>query len=373
MALHLWGRLGRVVCGLVCIWGLWGGEVAAEADVRLSTVPADRYGVTHTSGKYFFGEQDFLNEGAARLEELGTKTIKLWFTKFDTSYPHNSHWEKFGTMTEAAKSPMFREVFARGFNTYVLVAFAQGVEASSWKDGLSAAEAAVHEAEFYELTKYLLTEYAGTGKTFVLQNWEGDWAVREKSDLAIDPTPVALAAMVEWINARQRGVDRARAEVGTNGVWVWHALEMNQVRIAMEEGRVAVVKDVLPFTNVDLASYSCYDTQQKPEKLKAALQYIAKHMPAKQGIDGVRVYLGEYGLPETNVGQEKLARMMTAAADVADEFGCPYLIYWQLYCNEPIRTPVVQNGDAKGYWLIRPDGSKAWTWDFHARRVKGLK
>ena len=44
------------------------------------------------------------------------------------------------------------------------------------------------------------------------------------------------------------------------------------------------------------------------------------------------------------------------------DWGCPYVVYWQLYCNEPRRQPVKTNADVRGFWLLRPDGSKAWLW-----------
>ncbi|HVR96764.1 MAG TPA: hypothetical protein VMW27_09130, partial [Thermoanaerobaculia bacterium] len=39
----------------------------------------DVLGVTHAAGRYSLTEQDFLNEGADRLLELGTRVIKVWF------------------------------------------------------------------------------------------------------------------------------------------------------------------------------------------------------------------------------------------------------------------------------------------------------
>ena len=29
--------------------------------------------------------------------------------------------------------------------------------------------------EFYQLTKYLYSHFSGSGKTFILKDWEGDW------------------------------------------------------------------------------------------------------------------------------------------------------------------------------------------------------
>ena len=52
-----------------------------------------------------------------------------------------------------------------------------------------------------------------------------------------------------------------------------------------------------------------------------------------------------------------------------------YVVYWQLYCNElkgrRQPTPVTINDAVRGFWLIRPDGSKAWTWDYFHELLNG--
>jgi hypothetical protein len=62
--------------------------------------------------------------------------------------------------------------------------------------------------------------YAGSGKTFVLQNWEGDWGIRPTTDPKLVPTPTAINGMIRWLNARQDGVERARRDVPAPGVQV---------------------------------------------------------------------------------------------------------------------------------------------------------
>ena len=59
----------------------------------------DILGVTHVAGKYYFGTEDFLNEGADRLLALGTRVIKVWFTNLPSSYPWNSTWSPLPTST----------------------------------------------------------------------------------------------------------------------------------------------------------------------------------------------------------------------------------------------------------------------------------
>ena len=47
---------------------------------------------------------------------------------------------------------------------------------------------------------------------------------------------------------------------------------------------------------------------------------------------------------------------------------CPYLVYWQVYDNEPrVRNRRPTNDEVRGFYLIKPDGTKAPAWHyFHA-------
>ena len=60
------------------------------------------------------------------------------------------------------------------FHTYVLETAEFGMRDNFWKKGLSEKDRQKVHAQMYRLTRHLLTRYRGTGKTFVLQNWEAD-------------------------------------------------------------------------------------------------------------------------------------------------------------------------------------------------------
>lgn len=265
-------------------------------------------GVTHAGAKYHHTDRDVLNEGAIQVQELGSRTIKLWMPRPGQMYRFNHNWpdeSELDSLTKLAKTDAWREVLARPFETFYLEAFALPRQNYSFKNGVTPDEAAAIAAQFEELTRHLLTTYRGTGKTFILQNWEGDWALRNAMDRGIDPTPQRIQAMIDWLNARQEGVDRGRRAVGEDGVRVLHAAETNLVQIQMQDDRPGVVRDVLPHTHVDLASYSAYDTRGNPRMFRAALEYIAMHMPHTDRTDlGRRVVVGEYGVPETQLGVE---------------------------------------------------------------------
>lgn len=327
-------------------------------------------GVTVARAGYSFTQDEEIAEGSARIRELGTTSIKLWFTQLEKTYPRTK-WPDATSLKEIAQSAPFDKVFRQPFTTYFLEAFSVGQPHPYWRTDPTPDRLREDERQFYELSLYLLKTFAGSGKTFVLQNWEGDWAVRPTEDAKIEVPDADFERMVDWLNARQRGVDRARAEVGEQGVRVLCAAEVNQVRSSIADGRRNVIDAVIPKTNVDLVSYSCYDAQGDPRVLRASLEHIASQLKPKAGIDGCRVYVGEYGMPETAAGLDKVRQTIPDVVDVSLAFGCPYVLYWQLYCNEALRKPVVHNDDTRGLWLIKPDGTKAWAWDYLQARIAG--
>ncbi|MHC4509129.1 MAG: hypothetical protein ACYTAO_09245 [Planctomycetota bacterium] len=73
-------------------------------------------------------------------------------------------------------------------------------------------------------------------------------------------------------------------------------------------------------------------------------------------------------MPANRFSAGQIQKAIPAAVETALDWGCPYIVYWQLYCNElqdPNQAPPVKSNNAvRGFWLIRPDGSKAWTWGY---------
>jgi len=326
-------------------------------------------GVTHVDGQYYFGTEDFLNEGADRLLSLGTRVIKVWFTNLSSVYPWNSAWPAMSTMADRAQAPYFQELFAKPFKTFILEAHS---DVSYFNDGMTEQEKLDEQQAFYDLSVYLLNTYRNTGKTFVLQHWEGDWLIRGHYNANIDPTPTAIQGMIDWLNARQAGVNQARQEYGQEGVRVYHAAEVNIVVKSMSEGKPNLVNSVLPYTNLDLVSYSSWDSTLgyigQPSVFRDALDFIADNMPDSPDFGDRNVYLGEYGMPHNEYSAGQIRQLLSDTTHTALSWGCPYVVYWQLYCNEIASgggpAPVSENWEVRGFWLIKPDGTYAWTWDY---------
>jgi hypothetical protein len=201
----------------------------------------------------------------------------------------------------------------------------------------------------YLFAKDLLTRYDTAGKTFFLGHWEGDWYLLPDKDVKKDVSPELAAAMIEWLNIRQKAVDDARSEVPYAKCRVYTYAEVNRVRDAMKDGRKRLVNAVLPKVNVDFVSYSAYDCQLLPaEEVRATLDYINAQLPSKPGLPPKRVFIGECGLSWKVCGadgvkhdqrnREILAKFLTWKPAM--------VLFWQYYNNE------VVDGEQVGFWLV---------------------
>ncbi|HYU35302.1 MAG TPA: hypothetical protein VEW48_24375 [Thermoanaerobaculia bacterium] len=334
----------------------------------------DVLGVTHVAGKYNFTAEDFLNEGADRLLELGTRVIKVWFDPNATpSYPFNSDWgAPPENLADLARHPYYQALFAKPFSTYILE-LARRDPIDEFLDGMTREEMDKERKQTYELARYLLTTYAGTGKTFVLQNWEGDHLLRRGLTDDEQPDHTRVLGMAAWLNARQAGVTQARREVSAQGVTVANAVEVNLLRRAMA-GEVTVTNDVVPLTRADLYSYSSWDVELDPAGLVHALDYLAAKAPDSSLYGSRNVYLGEYGAAKDHVSNEQdRARVIRELTEAALGWGARWVVYWQLYCNEPAReyqTDRPANQDLRGFWLIRPDGVKTRFYNYFSGQLE---
>jgi hypothetical protein len=157
-------------------------------------------------------------------------------------------------------------------------------------------------------------------------------------------------------------------------VTVAHAAEVNLVVRGMQ-GKKSMVNDVLPKTHCDLYSYSTYDSSLSEDAapFKAALDYLKAKAPDSALFGADNVYVGEFGVPENDFTTARHVKIIKSNTETALAWGARYIVYWQLYCNEKRGEPKpgkIGNGDCRGFWLIRPDGSKSPVWDYFASLLK---
>jgi len=294
--------MARLACLLPMIALVLGSACPTTAGPPANPVSAYNYvlGVQTINPSYQFTHQARLVETAEAIKTMGAAVIKF---ELSPSYTRDLAAKaqpnpKIRSLTDLARDePSFHHVLDMPFSRFVLWthSFACGAR---FRDGFSQPQQEKEYREIHDFTRYLLKTYDGSGKTFFLGHWEGDgWlrgSIKREDDARA--TPKAIQGMIDWLNCRQRAIDDAKRDTPHQGVEVWHYTEVNHVQVAIE-GRKAVANMVLPHAPVDFVSYSCYDTQEDPQRLRAALDFIQSKLTPKPGIAGQRVFIGEYGFP----------------------------------------------------------------------------
>jgi len=370
--------------------------VSKARPVPLSGVEAFNYilGTQSIGATYQFTDQPLMVETAQAILDLGSNVLKITmgrdyrrmvFEPSKTAYPETMQYVlnqgsdartaprvKFpGASVQppdedptihnladlARLQPFYRWVFAMPFAYYVIWTYS--FTPRWWNKGFPAEDQEKEYREFYALTAHLLKTYNGTGKTFFLGRWEGDWHLRPDLNTKTDDgvTPESLQGMTDWLNTRQRAVDDVKRRTPHRGVQVYHYTEVNHVSAIAMAGRPCLTNRVLPNTNVDFVSYSTYDSLDDIlHKIPKALDYIEAKLPSKPGIAGKRVFIGEYGFAAHTYPEADRDRRSRQVMRVGLEWGCPFVLSWAIYNNEH------SNGVENGYWLIDNQGVKQPVW-----------
>lgn len=334
-----------------------------------------QYGVAHSQGQYTVptGSGTQFKDGADVALALGLQAFKFYCTQnYATDYPLQSSWSASPTTCKGfLQTTQAASVLAMNFQTFSMTMFAFGNPANNWWRDSGKADNArllVEYNEIYDAAVHLLTTYNGTGKTFIIQNWEGDWALMDAFDPATYVTQKELDYNLAFHSARQRAVRDARRNTPHSGVDVLYAVEVNRVLdLVTNPARRRLLRDVIPKLNPDVVSYSAYDSfiatygygsnQAQWESYVdtyyvQALQLIRQYAPAS------KLSIGEVGFEEARIAIDRpsydVRQMVRKMATVSAAQGASWFFYWQTFDNEvDITTP----SGVKGYWLKKPDGS----------------
>jgi hypothetical protein len=222
--------------------------------------------------------------------------------------------------------------------------------------------------EMYELTAYLLETYSGTGKTFMIGNWEGDWLLHGIGKRNIEPSAEKVQAMKEWFNLRQIAINDAKKKVPHDDVEVFYYVEVNLVKKGLK-GKTCITESMLEEVNPDLVSYSSYEAIKKHpsyeslrDQLATLMDYMESKLQPKEGIPFERrVFIGEYGYGmRANTAEEqseKSKQVMLAAL----ELDLPFALHWEMYNNEYV------DGKSKGMSLISEAGERKPVYYLHSQ------
>ena len=366
MRLHL--SMNHLLRSLAVIMALpWQAVRAADGTEPSAEASHFNYVIgTQAIGElYQFTSDTRLVESARRIREMGSNIMKF------TLSPEGSFGQEKGNVPDrnpdihnlldlVTKEPSHKAVLDMPFTHYLLwtYPFTSRTQAGTFAP-------ADHERQYremYDLSCHLLRAYNGTGKRFYLGHWEGDWHLRPHFD-SRKPFPAGYGeAFTQWLQVRQKAVDDAKRDTPHQNVWLWHYTEVNLVTPYLKGGQ-CLTNDILPDVDVDYVSYSSYDSLQNNihDGLFTALNYIESRLRPRPGIEGKRVFIGEYGFPArryTPVEQnDRTIETMRAALD----WGCPFALYWELYSNE------MNQGKLGGFWLIDDKDVKQPVYFTHQR------
>ena len=320
---------------------------------------------TQTIGaSYGFTNQPRLVETARAIRDMGSNTIK--FAMRRNYYGEHGNIAtanpQIHSLTELARDePSHKKVLDMPFAHYLIWAYS--FSPGWWDKGFKKEDSDKEYREIYDFAAYLLKTYNGSGKTFYLGHWEGDWHLRPDYNPNADLAPEAIAGMIDWLNVRQKAIEDAKRNVPHRNVDVYHYTEVNLVRKAMQGG-ATLTNDVLPQTNVDFVSYSSYDSIDTPDvarTLPAALDYIESKLKPKSGITAKRVFIGEYGYAARGISPQRQDENTRRVMRAALKWGCPFVLYWEIYNNE------VDDKGQRGFWLINDRGEKQPVYFTHQR------
>ncbi|MEO0794819.1 MAG: cellulose binding domain-containing protein [Verrucomicrobiota bacterium] len=331
---------------------------------------------------YQFTNESKLVETAEAIQSMGSNILKIALSPQAYGITDANHLEYQYTQL-LSEEPSFVQVLNMDFAHYFFWVETAGEIVDG--DGLNALEAQREYQRLYDLTTYLLETFDGTGKTFYLGHWEGDWRLlndvdrqwdRSRQDVPED----RIQGMIDWLNIRQQAVDDAKTNANVSNVDVFHYVELNLVESA-QPGWDRIVNRVLPYVNVDLVSYSCYDSTTKidneaelRQRLVTALDTIEANLPAKPGLPFERrVFIGEFGFPLYNLWQYNDAgveqnRRAGWLIETAMDWGTPFILYWQMYDNEYDASL----NSYSGFWLIDRYGDQAPLYDTYQGYYQAL-
>jgi hypothetical protein len=322
-------------------------------------------GTQAIGGRYHFTEDEPLLESARRIAEMGSGIMKFSISEQASFGETKANVRKDGlglkTLAEVAgKDPTHRAVLDMPFTHFFIWAYPFAPEGTAGT--FKPAERDLEYREMYDLAALLLRTYSGTGKSFYIGHWEGDWHLRPHFDPK-QPFPEHFREnFIAWLKVRQQAVDDAKRDTKHERVNVWHYTEANLVEPFLKGGP-CLTNDILPQVDVDFVSYSCYDSLQRGirDDLHAALNHIESKLKPKPGIPGKRVFIGEYGFPARRYSPEEQNRKSIEVMIAAIEWGCPFVLYWELYDNEGTTE---QPG---GFWLINENNEKQPVWHTHRK------
>lgn len=185
------------------------------------------HGFSHIDGRYP-STSSFLITGFNAGKTMGFSGTKLQLApNYASVYPTQSWGSTPTTIAELAATTPFQTVLGDAqvnryyFNTWT---FSNGVN-HNWTNNISRTELENEYREVYDLGVHLLSTYSN--KTFIINQWEGDWALLGSFNERSEIPPYRAERMAANIAIRQRAVEDARKAVSSTSTLL-HSVEINR-------------------------------------------------------------------------------------------------------------------------------------------------
>jgi len=279
--------------------------------------PVEAY--PHIAGSQQFGTQYGIGESAVRgldyahdVLRQGSRVVKF---RLSNRYHNEDGFTEdlaIDSLIELVRDQTeIKEILDMPFTDYLF--WVSSFSVPNWDNnidatGLIPAKRNLIYDEVYDLAVYLLETYSGTGKTFYLGNWEGDWKFAGQGTIqGADPTIVPanrIQAMIDWANIRQKAVNDAKVATTYSDVNLWYYLEANRMDW-VRDGLPGVVNSVIPAMEqkLDFLSFSSYSLHKdgsgtaSVERMHSDLDILQAAIDANisSSATGSRLMIGEYG------------------------------------------------------------------------------
>ncbi|WP_304067011.1 hypothetical protein [Pedobacter glucosidilyticus] len=325
---------------------------------------------THAiSGSYQFTTNVSLIEQAQKVREMGSNILKISLGKDATSiYKINETFPSKTTLELFSNNAAYKIACDMDFK-YIFL-WVHTLTNVDWKSTISPKNEKILYDEMYKFATYLLNRYDNSGKTFFIGNWEGDWLLIPNYDASVTPSAASLNNMAKWFQIRQRAIDDAKAASTSKNVYMYHYIEANLVKKGMN-GQPCVAQSVIPQVNVDLISYSSYESIKGPNydakknDLTAAFNYLESKLQPKPSLPfSKRVFIGEYGFQADATRPTTLQQQFNQSKEImkiAFELNLPFALHWQMYNNEYDNITKA----SKNMSLINEQGEKTRLYSLH--------
>jgi hypothetical protein len=364
-----WESSGNFTSGTEGIWTEWvqfAPPSKISNKITFTVAPTGNSATTGTDvGVYIWGGNytgapagSLLSTSVALAAQNGFHVVRITLDpRYNMDYNISSACYPNFTLEGLASSPQYKTAFGTpGIDTFMLTAY----DGASFGDcvtkkylSLSALTPDLLSAiqtEYENLGLYLYRTYQGTGKTFIISNWESDndaycgSSYNYLTSSTFQTTCNAnyssayggntgprdtMAALTKWFTARQAGITAARVQAASEGdtdVAVYQAPEFNSVNALQEAGYPSVLYNVLPNVSSDYISYSSYESINKnPSTLVTDLATI------HQVAGPTQVIIGEFGFDSAAYGDAGVATKMAGVVSDMQDSSVPYGIAWQMF------------------------------------------